>query len=203
MKITKISLPIFLALSMPASVLAASCDAYPSDIGAVVTPTPNGPKIVSTAQVSVPFDDADEIVDAYSEARVEAKAQISDFLNTKISKECKRNTKKFSNSVMSLGANGQGTKEVDITKSKEMLCSSIESTTSLLRGVSDVGRCYTPGKFVMVTIGIKPSTVAEVNKLNNYMKNKNINTGSGNNNSISSESGFNSMPGYSSFNEDF
>ena len=172
MKLLRVSFPLLLAFSMPASVLAASCEGYPAEIGAVVTPTINGPKVVSTAQISVPFDDADEIIDAYSEARSEAKAQISDFLNTKIARECKRSTKKFSNSVMSLNESGEGRKEIDITKSKDMLCKSIESTSSLLRGVSDVGRCYTPGKFVMVTIGIKPSTVAEVNKLNNYMNNK-------------------------------
>lgn len=168
MKLTKISLPIFLALSMPASVLASSCDSYPSEIGAVLTPTPNGPKIVSTAQVSLTVDDY-EILDAYREARIEAKAQISDFLSTKISKECKINTKKLSNSIMSFDSNGEGKKEVDITKNKEILCNYIESTTSYLRGVSDIGRCYKPGKFVKVTIEIKPSTFLEVYKFNNYL----------------------------------
>lgn len=200
MKLFRVSFPFFLAFSMPASVLAASCEGYPAEIGAVVTPTINGPKVVSTAQISVPFDDADEIIDAYSEARSEAKAQISDFLNTKIARECKRNTKKFSNSVMSLNESGEGRKEIDITKSKDMLCKSIESTSSLLRGVSDVGRCYTPGKFVMVTIGIKPSTVAEVNKLNDYMNNKELTNEA---NILKGSSEFNSMPGYSSFDNNF
>lgn len=174
MKLFRVSFPFFLSLSLPASVLAESCEGYPAEIGAVVTPTINGPKVVSTAKISVPFDDADEIIDAYSEASSKAKANISYFLNTKIARECKRNTKKFSNSVMSLNESGEGRKEIDMTKSKDMLCKSIESTRSLLRGVSDVGRCYTPGKFVMVTIGIKPSTVIEVNKLNDYMNNKEL-----------------------------
>ncbi len=168
MKVTKISLPIFLALSMPASVLASSCEAYPAGIGAVLTPTPNGPKIVSTAQVSLPVDDYD-IVEAYREARIEAKAQISDFLSTKISKECKIITKKLSDSIISFDSNGDGKKEVDISKNKKILCNYIESTTSYLRGVSDIGRCYKPGKFVKVTIEIKPSTFLEVYELNNYL----------------------------------
>ena len=168
MKLTKISLPIFLALYMPASVLASSCEAYPAEIGAVLTPTPNGPKIVSTAQVYLPVDDY-EIVEAYREARIEAKAQISDFLSTKISKECKINTKKLSNSIMSIDSNGDEKKEVDITKNKEILCNYIESTTSYLRGVSDIGKCYKPGKFVKVTIEINPSTFLEVYKFNNYL----------------------------------
>ena len=174
MKLFRVSFPTFLALSMPASALASSCEVYPFKIGAVVTPTINGPKVVSTAQISVSFDDADEIIDAYSEARSEAKAQISDFLNTKIARECKRNTKKFSNSVMNLNESGEGRNEIDITKSKDMLCKSIESTSSLLRGLYDVGRCYTPGKFVRVTIGIKPSTAIEVNNLNDYMNNEEL-----------------------------
>ena len=101
---------------------------------------------------------------------------------------------------MSLNESGEGRKEIDITKSKEMLCKSIESTSSLLRGVSDVGRCYTPGKFVMVTIGIKPSTVAEVNKLNDYMNNKELTNEA---NTLKGSSEFNSMPGYSSFDNNF
>ena len=200
MRLHKFSFPLFIALTIPANVIAGSCKGYPAEIGAVVTPTPEGPKVVSTAQISVPFDDADEVVDAYGEARIDAKAQISDFLNSKVTKECKRNTKKFSNSIMSLNESGEGSKTVDITKAKEMLCSSIESTSSLLRGVTDVGRCYTPGKFVMVTIGIKPSTVAEVNKLNNYMNSRKVeNQQKGS----SGTAGFNSMPGYSSFDSSF
>ena len=167
MKLTEISLPFFLALSMPISVLASSCDAYPAGIGTVLTPTPNGPKIVSTAQISLPVNDY-ELVEAYREARIEAKAQISDFLSTKISKECKINTKKLSNSKMSFDSNGDVKNEIDITKNKEILCNYIESTTSYLRGVRDVGRCYKPGKFVKVTIEIKPSTFLELYKLNNY-----------------------------------
>ena len=200
MRLLKVSFPLFIAIAIPANVMANSCQGYPSEIGAVVTPTPEGPKVISTAQISVPFDDADEVVDAYGEARIEAKAQISDFLNSKVTKECKRNTKKFSNSIMSLNESGEGSKRVDITKAKEMLCSSIESTSSLLRGVTDVGRCYTPGKFVMVTIGIKPSTVAEVNKLNNYMSNRKVQNQQ---NGSSGTAGFNAMPGYSSFDSSF
>ena len=200
MKLNQVSFSFFIALSIPANVLAASCENYPAEIGAVVTPTTNGPKVVSTAQISVPFDDADEIIDAYNEARLEAKIQISDFLNTKIAKECKRNTEKFSKTVMNLEENGNGSKNIDITKSKEMLCKSIESTSSLLRGVSDVGRCYTPGKFVMVTIGIKPSTVMEVNKLNDYMNDKKVKSEV---KLLEGSSEFNAMPGYSSFDNNF
>ena len=81
-----------------------------------------------------------------------------------------------------------------------MLCKSIESTSSLLRGVSDVGRCYTPGKFVMVTIGIKPSTVMEVNKLNDYMNDKKVKSEV---KLLEGSSEFNTMPGYSSFDNNF
>ena len=159
---------------MPSNTLASSCDGYFDSVGAEITSTPNGPKIVSTSQVSLPSDDAYEIFDAYSEARVEAKAQISDFLSSKISKECKINTKKFSNSLLSFDLNGNEKKEVEFIKNKEILCNYIDSTTSFLRGVNEIGRCYEPGKFVKVTIEIKPSTFLEVYKFNNYFENKNI-----------------------------
>lgn len=177
MKFPKITLPIFLLVYMPSNTLASSCDGYPDGIGAVINATPNGPRIVSTARVSLSADYAYDIVDAFSEARVYAKSQISDFLRSKISKECKINTKKFSNSLISFELNEIEKKDVDFKKNKEILCNYIESTTSFLRGVSDIGRCYEPGEFVKVTIEIKPSTFLEVYEFNNYLKNKKINKG--------------------------
>ena len=204
-----LSASLLAASFLPLNAFAASCDNYPGAIGAKVTPQENGPKIVSTYQVSVPFDDADEMMDAYAEARAEAKAQISDFLETKISKECKRKSAKFSESVMSKDASGNEAKSVNIEKSKLTLCNSLEQTEAILNGVVDVGRCYTPGKFVKVTIGIKPETINSASSLQRNMKssrdlNRNSNSSgrdssSGRNNS----SGFNPVDGYSSFDNDF
>ena len=153
----------------------------------------------------IPFDDADEVMDAYAEAKAEAKAQISDFMQTKIAKDCERKSAKLSRTLMSKDPEGNESKNVNIEKIKTTLCSTVESTEAILKGVVDVGRCYTPGKFVKLTIGIKPETIVSASRLNQNMKNSSKNSGSGfsSNNSGSNSSGFNSMDGYSDYNSDF
>ena len=140
--------------------IAASCDAYPEGIGATVVDTPAGVKIISTAEASVPIDDRDLYMDALTEATIEAKAKISSFMNETISKDCKINRK--SESDIRITAEG---KSVDVAKVKETICSLGESTSSLLRGVVTLGSCYTPGQFVRVTVGIKPETIAQAQRM--------------------------------------
>ena len=205
MKILASSASLFVSFLLPLNAFASSCQDYPSKNGATVIPQENGPKIISTYQVSVPFDDADEVMDAYAEAKAEAKAQISEFMQTKIAKDCERKSNKLSKTLMSKDPEGNESKNVNIEKIKTTLCSTVESTEAILNGVVDVGRCYTPGKFVKVTIGIKPETIASASRLNQNMKNSRNNSGSGfsSNNSGSNSSGFNSMDGYSDYNSDF
>ena len=95
MKIIASSASLFVSFLLPLNAFASSCKDYPSNIGATVIPQENGPKIISTYQVSVPFDDADEVMDAYAEAKAEAKAQISEFMQTKIAKDCERKSAKL------------------------------------------------------------------------------------------------------------
>ena len=205
MKIFATSASLFVSFLLPLNAFASSCKDYPSKIGATVIPQENGPKIISTYQVSVPFDDADEVMDAYAEARVEALAQISVFMETEVAKECERNTNKLSKTLMSKDPSGNKSKNVNTEKIKTTLCGLGNKTSAILNGVVDVGRCYTPGKFVKLTIGIKPETIVSASRLNQNMKNSRNNSGSGfsSNNSGSNSSGFNSMDGYSDYNSDF
>ena len=205
MKILATSASLFVSFLLPLNAFASSCKDYPSKIGATVIPQEKGPKIISTYQVSVPFDDVDEVMDAYAEAKAEAKAQISEFMQTKIAKDCERKSAKLSRTLMSKDPEGNESKNVNIEKIKTTLCSTVESTEAILNGVVDVGRCYTQGKFVKVTIGIKPETIVSASRLNQNMKNSRNNSGSGfsSNNSGSNSSGFNSMDGYSDYNSDF
>ena len=205
MKIFATSASLFVSFLLPLNAFASSCKNYPSKNGATIIPQANGPKIISTYQVSVPFDDADEVMDAYAEARAEAKAQISEFMQTKIAKDCERKSAKLSRTLMSKDPEGNESKNVNIEKIKTTLCSTVESTEAILNGVVDVGRCYTPGKFVKLTIGIKPETIVSASRLNQNMKNSRTNSGSGfaSNQSRSNSSEFNSMNGYSYYNSDF
>ena len=142
------------------SVAAASCDAYPEGIGQTVVDTPAGIKIISTAQASVPLDDADLYMDGMQEATMEAKASIASFMNEKVSKDCESNTKTRSD----IAITSEG-KSVDVKKVKTILCSLKNSTSALLRGAVKLGSCYTPGQFVRVTVGIKPETVAQARQM--------------------------------------
>ena len=205
MKILFTSSSLLVFLLLPLDAFASSCKGYPTKVGATVIPQINGPKVISTYQVSVNFDDIDEVMDAYAEAKVEAKVQIADFIETKISKECERKTTKLSKTLMSRDTNGNQSKNVNIEKIKTTLCSTIDSTEAILNGVVDVGRCYTPGKFVKFTIGIKPETITSASKLNQNMKNSKKPSFSifSDQNSTLKSPGFNSMEGHSYYNDNF
>ena len=59
-------------------VMAASCDSYPEGIGINATSTPEGIRIMATAQASVPLDDTDFYVTGIKEAELEAKSYIAE-----------------------------------------------------------------------------------------------------------------------------
>ena len=53
-------------------------------------------------------------------------------------------------------------KIVDIQKIKNKVCSLKSSTSCLLRNVEVISSCYSPGQFVFVTVGVKPSILSKV-----------------------------------------
>ena len=150
--------------------IAGSCNAYPETIGVKTIDTPSGVKILSTAQVSVPIDDVDVYSMALEEGQVEARAAISAFMEVSLNKEC--DNMKLTTSEIQITSEG---KSVDVAKVKATLCSARSQTDALLRGSVVIGDCYTPGKFLRVTVGIKPATVSQASRLTNQMNQ----TGSG------------------------
>ena len=160
-----ISVIALLVLLGHGSAFAASCDVYPEGIGQTVVDTPAGIKIVSTAQASVPLDDTDLYMDGITEATMEAKASISAFINETVSKECESNRRIESN--VNITAEG---KAVDVKKVKTIVCSLRNKTSALLKGVVVLGTCYTPGKFVRVTVGIKPETISQARQMSAQIK---------------------------------
>ena len=144
---------------------AASCDSYPEGVGQSVVSTSSGLKILSTAQASVPLDDSDLYVDGITEATMEAKASIASFLNESVAKECE--IVKASATAINIRTEG---KDVDIQKAKASLCSLTSSASAILKGVVTIGSCYTPGKYVRVTVGIKPETTSQAERLSRQIK---------------------------------
>ena len=162
------------ALSFPSGVFASCAnfsEKFPS-LGAKVIPTELGPKIVSAVRTPVFVDDVDELNDAMMEAKMDAKVQISQFLNETIANECKRKSSKLSRRVISKDSSGEsGT--YDAEKNKEIVCSTTTSTAALLKGVVDIGQCYEKsGGYLQWAVGISPSTLMSAAELS-----KNINEG--------------------------
>ena len=184
----------------------ASCVDYPyKKIGATFIPLENdGVKVISTYKVGVNFDDTDEVVDALSEGRAEAKVLIADLMTTEIAKDCQRNTNKISRKLLSKDPTETESIQVNDEVIKEKICNLIERTSAVLKGVTDVGQCYEPGKHVYVTIGIKPETIAAASELSNSMKNiKTFKDISGSSQTKSYGDSSLNVEGFSNFDADF
>ena len=189
----------------PMSALA-SCVDYPyKKIGATFIPLENDAvKVISTYKVGVNFDDTDEVVDALFEGRAEAKVLIADLMTTEIAKDCQRNRNKISRKLLSKDPTGNESVQVNDEVIKEKICNLIESTSAVLKGVTDVGQCYEPGKHVYVTIGIKPETIAAASELSNSMKNiKKFKDISGSSQTETYSNSSLNVEGFSNFDADF
>ena len=189
----------------PMSALA-SCAEYPYKIiGAKLIPLENdNVKVISTYKVGVNFDDTDEVVDALSEGRAEAKVLIADLMTTGIAKDCQRKSNKISNKLLSKDPTGNESIQVNAEVIKEKICNLVESSSAVLKGVTDVGQCYEPGRHVYVTIGIKPETIAAASELSNSMKNiKKFKDISGSSQTQTYSNSSLNVEGFSNFDADF
>ena len=178
-----------------AAFAADNCADYPQTRGINVMLVEGGTKILSTAIATVPYDDVELYLDALEEGEREAKASISSVLEENISKLCSSDTASMQNIKIVAEE-----KSVDYEKIKTSLCSINTVTESVLRGALVIGHCYTPGKLVMVTVGIKPETIAAAEELSNSMENSiNSDSTSSNSNasSASNDGSLTSIEGYS------
>ena len=178
---------------------ADDCSNYPQTKGINVMLVDEGTKILSTAIATVPYDDVELYLDALEEGEREAKASISSVLEENISKLCSSDTASMQNIKIVAEE-----KSVDYEKIKTSLCSINTVTESVLRGALVIGHCYTPGKLVMVTVGIKPETIAAAEELSNSMENSldydsdsHSTSSNSNASSASNDGGLTSIEGYS------
>jgi len=140
--------------AQPLGQTASDCSAYPGD-GIEVTSTPAGTKIISTGEASVAFDDVDAVRDAREEATIEAKSKISAFLSEGIRSDSEVNR------VVNGSTSMQGTEKTALrTETVNRLRKIASSSQALLRGVVVLGDCYTQGKVLRVSVGLKPETIA-------------------------------------------
>ena len=148
MKCYQWSIVIFGLWVMPVhTAFADDCSNYPLADGISVKQTANGPKIMSTATVTVIADDSEEIIDANKDAELSAKAAISKFFNETIQSE-ESLSKVVETQLSVVGENKEATKKT----LKTQLTSIRNKSESLLSGVRRIGDCYTKGKLVKVTL---------------------------------------------------
>ena len=155
---------VIFSIFLGQSVFAEDCSDYPQTRGINVILVDGGTKILSTAIATVTSDDTESYLEALVDAELEAKASISKFLEDDISKSCSSNTETITNFKI----NGEE-KSVNYEKAKTQLCKLSSHTQSLIRGAKEIGDCYTPGKLVMVTVGIKPETIVSAEELSDSM----------------------------------
>jgi hypothetical protein len=158
MKVTGIALMALVVACSQAS--AQGCDDYPFTQGINVEDVNGGTKIVSTSAVPVSFDDVDSIKDARDEATLEAKSLISAFMSEGIRSE--QIVNKAVQETKSMQGDAKVAARNEVTNRIKRLAS---SSQALLRGVVPLGECYTKGKELRVSVGIKPETIASAENL--------------------------------------
>jgi len=203
-----------LTILIPSRVKAEDCSDYLYKPGqSKIEPVEGGGiKIVVTSQVSVLEDDTDLEEMAREEAKSKGRNEIAKFMKTKISGKDDFSTRMVQNVLI----NPKG-KKYDVTKVKEQLKTMSENVEGVVRGIVPIGSCYQPGKYVRVTMGIKPETIAAAGNMDatsnkpfsGYDTSTNSSDSSSSNPSNNNGSTdrkmqpFNTMPGYSGINTDF
>ena len=148
-----------LALYPSNSSLAAGCDDYPFTQGISVEDVNGGTKIIATASVGVSFDDVDSMNDARDEATISAKALIAKFFQEAVSSD--ETINRAVNETKSMqGSSKSASRNETINRVKQLR----NSSAALLRGVVPLGDCYTAGKEMRVSVGLKPETIAQAGK---------------------------------------
>jgi len=137
--------------------LAADCSEYPLSRGIDVSAVEGSeiPKIISTS-VTAPFStDVDDVNDAYDEAEILAKTGIAKYMAELASSE-----QLIESEAIKIAKTSGENRETQSQKTKVILKTIASKASEILTGVLVLGDCYTPGKEVRVSVGLKPETVA-------------------------------------------
>jgi hypothetical protein len=122
-------------------------------------------KIVSTASVSVDFDDASELMSARREAELMAKRSIAEYINQQLTSEDSISSEINKSKTRTKALNGTPVSSVQRDEVKKQISSINTRSDTVLKGVVPIGNCYTKGKEVRVTVGIKSETFNNSNVL--------------------------------------
>jgi len=167
---------------------------------------------VVTEEAAVRKDDSKQRNRARKIAKSRGKAAISNFIKEKIVAEESFDEKSVEKSVENPdGVQWEAENVINIFESIST------SSDNVIRGIIPLGSCYEPGKFVRVTMGIKPETIqaagntAATSKgpfkgyrnIENSQSGNSVDENSGNDSTGVNYAPYNAVPGYSGINEDF
>ena len=216
-KLKIISMLVFsasLSFFTPQNVKAEGCSDYPF-VASESKFIPKGDGLFSlqtTQEQFVRADSNSQVQRARKIAELRGKKAVSDFVMQKIAGQDSFDNKSIEDAV----ENPEGV-DWSIEEAGELFESISSSSENLIRGIITIGSCYEPGKHVLVTVGIKPETIAaagnvEASSGNPYSGFKDKSNSSNTSNS-STEDGtssqgremqpFNTAPGYSGIDPDF
>lgn len=151
----KLILPMSLILCASATMaISEDCSTYPYGVGIVMPDEVQKEKILSTQLAVVPMDSLPFKLDAINKATLKAKADIIAFWNDDLSRACTNGE-----AVETVMKNGTET-SIQRTEVSSSVCEIRSKSQDIIRGAVVVGSCYTPGEMVLVTVGIKPETIA-------------------------------------------
>lgn len=136
------------------ALLGQNCKSYPLPDGIDPDGIANN-QFAATATASVSFDDVDAVKDARDEALMEAKAALAKFLGEEIQSD-QTIAKVVNESKTMSGAGKENVRNEAIRRTKLLR----NHSQALLKGVTQIGDCYTKGTEVRVTVGVKPEYVA-------------------------------------------
>ena len=150
-----------------ATTLAEDCRDYPyaaRDWDAEPVEGFDFPKILSTA-AAVPFsEDIEDVYDAMTEAELAAKVRIAKFLNELVASSEER--EKLEQRLTEQTGNNKQKSKTTVENIRKVMTS---SSQQMQKGVVVLGDCYTEGREVRVTVGLKPETIAQAEALSGAM----------------------------------
>ena len=190
------------AFALLLQTLAKSCDGY-QEFDGVRTEIINEEgdiRTYATQTVAVPINQPSVVVQAKKRAMILAKAQVVQYLEDEISAACQDDDEAKQNTLLSKSGEIES-QNVDFEQGITTLCQITTRARDFVRGARKVGECYTPGKELMITVGISPKTISAAQSLKKMM-NKSY-SGSSKSPSSNSSGTSSGVDGFSRFENDF
>jgi len=170
MKISKTHLSILIltsALLISNNSFAQNCDNYPYQPmeNTIEFDGDGNFKLISTASVTINFDDSSELKSARREAELIAKRFIAEYITQNLSTEDKINSEISKSKSNAKATDGSTVSSVQRDEIKKQLTTITSKSETVLKGVVSIGSCYTKGEEVRVTVGVKSQTLNNATQL--------------------------------------